>query len=147
MDKAAAVVWGAARNIGLAISRRLLKGGFRVITVGIVPPDDPVLQAYAAFAEIAGRHPDGVVVNNVGIVHPSLFDDVAFDDFGRILHLNTRTCLIAAKTFVPGMRTSHGERIVMTTSRSYPEKSRRKCGADRVSGNLSHARNQAPDNG
>jgi NAD(P)-dependent dehydrogenase (short-subunit alcohol dehydrogenase family) len=130
MNGTCAVVTGGARNIGLAISQRLSKDGFQVIVVDIVPPDDPALLADAvlvdlldrgaaedAFATIAERYPVSVLVNNVGIVQPALFDDVAIDDFDRILHLNTRTCLIAARACVPVMRRRGGGRIVMNTSR------------------------------
>lgn len=51
--------------------------------------------AEAAFAEIAKRHPVSVLLNNVEIVQPALFDDIAVGDFDCILHLKTRTCLIA----------------------------------------------------
>jgi NAD(P)-dependent dehydrogenase (short-subunit alcohol dehydrogenase family) len=73
--------------------------------------------AEAAFAEIAATLPVGVLVNNVGVVRPALFDDVDVGDFDRVLHLNTRTSLIAAKALVPVMRAQGGGRIVMNTSR------------------------------
>jgi 3-oxoacyl-[acyl-carrier protein] reductase len=58
-----------------------------------------------------------VLVNNVGIVAPASFADVDVDDFDRIMHLNARTALLAAKAFVPTMRRRGGGRIVMNTSR------------------------------
>lgn len=125
-----AVVTGGARNIGQAIGRRLLEDGFRVIAMDIVRPEDTDLQAdailvdlsdrraaEAAFAKIAAMHPVTALVNNVGIVRPAEFDAVKIDDFETVLNLNTRTALIAAKAFVPGMRALGGGRIVMNTSR------------------------------
>jgi 3-oxoacyl-[acyl-carrier protein] reductase len=124
-----AVVTGGARNIGQAIGRRLLADGFRVIAIDIVAPEEPALQAdaclvdltdrkaaEAAFAELA-TFPVSVLVNNVGVVRPALFDAVNLDDFDTVLHLNTRTALIAAKALVPEMRKLGGGRIVMNTSR------------------------------
>lgn len=130
MDQKWAVVTGGARNIGQAIGRRLLDDGFRVVALDVLTPQDPDLQADAmqvdlsdrmvaeqVFAQIAAQHPVTVLVNNVGIVRPALFDDVRVDDFETLLNLNTRTALIAAKALVPGMRKLGGGRIVMNTSR------------------------------
>lgn len=125
-----AVVTGGARNIGQAIGRRLLDDGFRVIVLDIIEPEDKTLQAdaiqvdlsdhnaaQAVFDDIAAKYPVNVLVNNVGIVRPALFDDVNLVDFATVLNLNTRTALIAAKTLVPVMRNLGGGRIVMNTSR------------------------------
>lgn len=130
MTQTCAVVTGGARNIGAAIARRLHENGFRVVVLDIEAPEDETLHAdarrvdlsdraaaEAAFAEIAATLPVGVLVNNVGIVRPALFDDVDVGDFDRVLHLNTRTSLIAAKALVPVMRARGGGRIVMNTSR------------------------------
>lgn len=125
-----AVVTGGARNIGQAISLRLLEDGYRVVVLDIEEPEDERLRAdarrvdlsdrdaaEAAFAEIAATLPVTALVNNVGIVRPALFDAVDVDDFDRILRLNARTALIAAKALVPVMRRQGGGRIVMNTSR------------------------------
>jgi 3-oxoacyl-[acyl-carrier protein] reductase len=125
-----AVVTGGARNIGLAISQRLMCDGFRVIVLDIDAPEDPGLRADAiqvdlsdrdaaveAFARISANYPVTALVNNVGIVRPALFDDIDLDDFDRAMHLNTRTALIAAHALVPVMRRLGGGRIVMNTSR------------------------------
>lgn len=123
------VVTGGARNIGQAIGLRLLADGFRVISLDIVKPEDPALRAdarmvdlsdrraaEAAFTEVAAM-PVSVLVNNVGIVRPALFDAIEVAEFDAVMHLNTRTALIAAKALVPGMRQLGGGRIVMNTSR------------------------------
>jgi len=125
-----AVVTGGARNIGGAIALRLQRAGYRVIVLDVIEPESETLRAdarrvdladraaaEAAFLEIAERHPVSALVNNVGIVAPAPFDEVNVDDFDRLMHLNTRTALIAAKAFVPGMRRLGGGRIVMNTSR------------------------------
>ena len=130
MTQTCAVVTGGARNIGAAISRRLAADGYRVIVLDIEEPEDEGLRAdarqvdlsdraaaEAAFAGIAATLPVTVLVNNVGIVRPALFDDVDVGDFDRVLHLNTRTSLIAARALVPVMRAQGGGRIVMNTSR------------------------------
>ncbi|MGZ9810258.1 SDR family NAD(P)-dependent oxidoreductase [Pseudoroseicyclus sp. H15] len=130
MTQTCAVVTGGARNIGAAIAQRLHEDGYRVVVLDIEEPEDEIFradarrvdlsdraEAEAAFAYIAATLPVSVLVNNVGVVRPALFDDVDLQDFDRVLHLNTRTSLIAAKALVPVMRAQGGGRIVMNTSR------------------------------
>mgnify|MGYP001443621222 CR=1 FL=1 len=130
MTTPCAVVTGGGRNIGQAISLRLQADGFRVIALDIEEPEAESLRGDArrvdlsdrlaaekALAEIAATLPVTVLVNNVGIVAPAPFDEVDVDDFDRLMHLNVRTALIAAKALVPAMRRQGGGRIVMNTSR------------------------------
>lgn len=130
MTQVCAVVTGGARNIGQAISLRLQEDGFRVIVLDVEEPEQDSLRAdarrvdlsdrtaaEAAFAEIAATLPVTVLVNNVGIVRPALFDAVNVDDFDTLMRLNARTALIGAKALVPVMRRLGGGRIVMNTSR------------------------------
>jgi 3-oxoacyl-[acyl-carrier protein] reductase len=130
MTERCAVVTGGGRNIGQAIALRLQEDGFRVIILDIVEPEAKSLQADArvvdlsdrsaaerAFADIAGTLPVKALINNVGIVTPAAFDEVKIDDFDKLMHLNVRTAVIAAKALVPAMRKQGGGRIVMNTSR------------------------------
>lgn len=130
MNQPCAVVTGGARNIGQAIALRLQADGFRVIALDVEEPEAESLRADARrldlsdraeaermLAEIGESLPVRVLVNNVGIVAPALFDAVDVDDFDRLMRLNVRTALIAAKALVPSMRRLGGGRIVMNTSR------------------------------
>jgi 3-oxoacyl-[acyl-carrier protein] reductase len=130
MSERCAVVTGGAQNIGRAIADRLRDDGYRVVVLDVVEPEAESFRADArrvdlsdraaaekVFAEIASQYPVRVLVNNVGIVAPASFDDVDVDDFDRIMHLNARTAILAAKAFVPTMRRLGGGRIVMNTSR------------------------------
>lgn len=130
MEQVCAVVTGGGRNIGQAIALRLKADGFRVIALDIEEPEDESLRADARRVDLSNRHeaekvmaeiaatlPVTVLVNNVGIVAPALFDEVNVDDFDRLMHLNVRTGLIAAKALVPAMRKQGGGRIVMNASR------------------------------
>ncbi|MCZ4366002.1 SDR family NAD(P)-dependent oxidoreductase [Sulfitobacter dubius] len=125
-----AVVTGGARNIGLGIARRLREDGWRVFVLDIADPEDPALRGdaqqvdlsdpeatTAALQNILKEGPVTCLVNNVGIVKPAPFDAVEIDDLDRIMHLNLRPSILAAKLLVPGMRTAGGGRIVMNTSR------------------------------
>ena len=125
-----AVVTGGARNIGLGIARRLREDGWRVFVLDIAEPKDPALRGdaqqvdlsdpeatTAALRNILKEGPVTCLVNNVGIVKPAPFDAVEIDDFDRIMHLNLRPSILAAKLLVPAMRAAGGGRIVMNTSR------------------------------
>ena len=125
-----AVVTGGARNIGLGIARRLQEDGWRVFVLDIAEPEEPTLRAdaqqvdlsdpaatTAALEIVLKNGPVTCLVNNVGIVKPASFDTVEIDDFDRIMHLNLRPSIVAAKLLVPGMRAAGAGRIVMNTSR------------------------------
>ena len=125
-----AVVTGGAHNIGLGIARRLREDSWRVFVLDIAEPEDPALRAdaqqvdlsdpeptTAALQNILKEGPVTCLVNNVGIVKPAPFDAVEIDDFDRIMHLNLRPSILAAKLLVPAMRAAGGGRIVMNTSR------------------------------
>lgn len=130
MSERCAVVTGGARNIGLAIALRLQRDGFRVIVLDLERPAVDSLVAdsilvnladveatRAAAMRIVNTYPVRCLVNNVGIVHPSLFDDVLIADFDRLMHVNVRSALICTQVLVASMRRLGGGRIVMTTSR------------------------------
>ena len=125
-----AVVTGGAHNIGLGIARRLREDSWRVFVLDIAEPEGPALRAdaqqvdlsdpeptTAALQNILKEGPVTCLVNNVGIVKPAPFDAVEIDDFDRIMHLNLRPSILAAKLLVPAMRAAGGGRIVMNTSR------------------------------
>ncbi len=130
MVETCAVVTGGARNIGAAIALRLQRDGYRVIALDVLEPEAETLRAdarrvdlsdveaaQAAFAEIAAQYEVAALVNNVGLVFPAAFDEVDIADFDKVMRLNARTALIAAKALVPAMRRRGGGRIVMNTSR------------------------------
>jgi 3-oxoacyl-[acyl-carrier protein] reductase len=130
MAERCAVVTGGGRNIGQAIALRLQQDGFRVIALDIVEPEAESLRADArrvdlsdraaaelVFAEIAAKEPVTALINNVGVVAPASLEEVDVDDFDKLMHLNVRTAVLAAKALVPTMRKQGGGRIVMNTSR------------------------------
>lgn len=125
-----AVVTGGARNIGAAIAHRLQRDGLRVFVLDIAEPeigalrDDArtvdLLDAEATnriLLDIVSEHTVTRLVNNVGVVAPALFDEVKFEDFDRLMHLNVRAALVCARAVVPRMRQAGTGRIVMNASR------------------------------
>ena len=130
MARKCAVVTGGGRNIGQAISQRLLADGFRVFVLDIIQPEDEALRADAvevdlsdaeatrdAVITIAEKHPVSCLVNNVGLVAPAPLDDVDLADFDRLMHLNLRTAIVSTQALLPKMRELGGGRIVFNTSR------------------------------
>lgn len=130
MTRPCAVVTGGARNIGQAIALRLQADGHRVFALDILEPEAESLRgdarrldlsdpaaSRAVLEEIAALHPVSVLVANVGVVAPALFDDIRLEDFDRLMHLNVRSALVAARAVVPAMRRQGGGRIVVNTSR------------------------------
>ena len=127
-QRRAAVITGGAQGIGAAITARLKADGFRTIVLDIAAPEGAPdvfhqvdlsdAQATGAIcADIAASEDVSCLVNNVGIVAPAPLEDVALDDFDRLMHVNLRPSLICAQAFLPGMRALGGGRIVMNTSR------------------------------
>jgi len=129
MSERCAVVTGGAQNIGRAIAERLRDDGYRVVVLDVVEPEAESFRADArrvdlsdraaaekVFAEIASQYPVRVW-STMSDRRAASFDDVDVDDFDRIMHLNARTAILAAKAFVPTMRRLGGGRIVMNTSR------------------------------
>lgn len=125
-----AVVTGGARNIGAAIAHRLRQDGLRVFVLDIAEPEVGPLRADARLVDlldadatarilldIVAEHKVTRLVNNVGVVAPARFDEVRFEDFDRIMHLNVRTALVCARAVVPSMRQTGTGRIVMNASR------------------------------
>ncbi len=130
MNEEYAVVTGGAKNIGLAISRRLMSDGYRVIILDIERPEDNRLAADAIRVDLSDQEAARDVaedlartyhvtrlINNVGLVSPAMLDDVKIADFDRLMHVNVRSALIATKALVGSMRANGGGRIVMNVSR------------------------------
>ncbi len=67
--------------------------------------------------ELTAAHQFTCLVNNVGIVMPTLIDDVDVDDLENIMNVNLRPSIVAAQAVIPGMRKAGTGRIIMNTSR------------------------------
>ena len=123
-----AVITGGSCGIGAAITSRLKADGFRTIVLDIAEPTrdaDLFYQIDLSDAEatrtlcqeIAQNEPVTCLVNNVVIVRPALREDLALEDFDRLMHVNLRPSILCAQAFLPRMKALGGGRIVMNTSR------------------------------
>lgn len=103
-----AVVTGAARGIGLAISRRLQEAGARVLVADIEKSEEGDIARQADAADLddmlacakEAKKEFGsldIWVNNAGIFPPQDPLDVSVDDFEKVLHVNLVSAQVGCK--------------------------------------------------
>lgn len=112
-----AIVTGAARGIGLAIARRFVAEGARVVIADV--DEDEGAKAAAAFGEACrfvradvGAADEAreliaaacaafgaldILVNNAGIIHAADFLDLAEADFDRVLRVNLKGAFLVGQ--------------------------------------------------
>lgn len=125
-----ALVTGASRNIGKAISTRLKADGYKVLMLDIIAPEDPSLGEFMkvdlasqtstaqALAWATDKRQITRLVNCAGIAQVSAIDDVTFEEFDRIMAINVRSYIQVTQAILPGMRQQNFGRIVNISSRS-----------------------------
>ena len=129
-----AIVTGAARGIGLAITRRLLHDGFRVAALDIDPKPltrlknkhliplacdvGSATQVRATCKSILKDHgTPWALVNNAGWGGPfHRLDEVSDDEWTRIFDINVRSVFLLAREVLPVMAKAEGGRIVNIAS-------------------------------
>ena len=125
-----ALVTGAARNIGRAIATRLKADGYNVLMLDRMDPEDPSLgdfrrvdlsdptdTAQALAWALDGRRITRVV-NCAGIVSTAKIEDVAMEDYERVMAVNVRSYIEVMKALVPQMKEAGFGRVVNIASRA-----------------------------
>lgn len=128
-----AIVTGASRGIGLAITRALAGSGTRVAMLARgaealaarateigpaampIPCDvsdaDAVARAAGVISRTFGGAPD-ILINNAGLFHPMPIEEVTPQEFASTLRVNLLSAFLMVHTLLPGMRTRHSGHIV-----------------------------------
>jgi 3-oxoacyl-[acyl-carrier protein] reductase len=120
-----AIVTGAASGIGAGIARRFVAEGARVVIADInsgaasalaaelgasataiavdVTSRDSVAALAAAATSALGKI--DILVNNAGVGHvPQALEDLADEEFERVLSVNVRSVYLTARALVPAMK-------------------------------------------
>ena len=126
-----AVITGGSRGIGAELAQRLLRQGYRVITIAQEHPDfdHPMLRSVVqdlTDAEATRRLSEEIstservthFVHNAGMILPSMVADVGEDDLGVLTQLHLNSALAFTQAFLPAMKAAGFGRIVFTSSRA-----------------------------
>lgn len=129
MKDRCALVTGATKGIGWAISRRLSDQGFHVVGVARHTQDvdfpgflyscdlSNAGETEEIFRVIREKYPVDAVVNNVGVVTPEPLGQVGLSALYNVFDLNVRVAVQATQTFVEAMKARRQGRIVNICSR------------------------------
>ena len=126
-----AVVTGGSAGIGAAITKNLLEDGYHVISLARRAPDfnhdnlsfyevdlaDPDATRNVA-EEIASQHNVTVLVNNAGVIRPSLIEDVDLEDLNYLTNLHLGAMIVLTQAFLPAMKAQNFGRIINMSSRA-----------------------------
>ncbi len=127
---AAVLISGAARGIGLALTRQLVGRGDRVIALCRTPSDE--LSHIEGIRIIAGidvtdeaaiqqlvaqldKQPIDVIIHNAGIMTSETLQDLDLDRIRREFEINSLAPLRLTQSLLPNLRT--GSKVVLITSR------------------------------
>lgn len=130
LDGRVAIVTGAASGIGLAIARRFLAEGARVVASDL--PGAPLateltasealvlLQADVTAADAPGRHVAAaeswggadILVNNAGVCLPGTVEDQSDDSWERMFAVNVTGVFRLTRACVPAMKAKRWGRII-----------------------------------
>ena len=114
-----AFVTGRGRGIGKAIDEALTAEGYRVVgpkgrdELDIMDPD--AVRSYADMVLGMYGVPD-LIVNNAGMEGTGLLQDVAVQEWNRVLDTNLRGAFLVCRAFIPEMISRHSGCIINIAS-------------------------------
>jgi glucose 1-dehydrogenase len=139
LENQIAIVTGGARGIGLAIARRFLAEGAKVVIADIDADEGKAAAAtlgagcrfvradvgdardvQAIVAETAAFGGLDILVNNAGVAHTAEFLDLAEADFDRVLRVNLKGAFLmgqaAARAMVAGVKAGRAPGAIVNMS-------------------------------
>lgn len=127
-----AIVTGASRGIGRACAEALIRAGATVVGCDLDPASDLRSRRYrhrrvdvavptevtAFVAEtVSGFGRLDVLLNNAGTHPPTqAIDQVPFEDFDRLVHVNLRSVFVACRAALPALRRNRGAVVNMASA-------------------------------
>ena len=139
-DGRVAVVTGAAAGIGQAYALRLAQDGAKVVIGDIADAHDTVALVRAAGSDALALNCDvssaeqvhamagaafeafgkvDILVHNAGIYPITMFTDMSFEDWRKVLSVNLDSMYHVCHEFLPGMRDRHWGRVVCIASTTF----------------------------
>lgn len=140
MTKKVAIVTGATKGIGMAITKRFVKEGYTVVAVDVdgeagerlvallgdhgvqyvnanVTREDDVHQLFTSTLDKYGVI--DVVVNNAGIIRDGVIWKQTLDDFNAVIDVNLKGVWLMCREAATVMRSQKSGRIVNISSRAW----------------------------
>ncbi|RCK34198.1 short-chain dehydrogenase [Thalassospira xiamenensis] len=120
------LITGASKGIGLALSKRLVNIGHRVIGVARKKTDDFPGELHAldmgdttsahALAELVQENQVDGIVNNVGLVGAAPLGEIDVATLDEVMRVNLHPALIVAQAALPYMKSQNWGRIINVSS-------------------------------
>ncbi len=124
-----ALITGAARGIGLSISKKLKEDGFKIVGFDLGEPEENIFDGFykvdvtdmesikKAYEEMKkdGLTPVKVLVNNAGITKDGLFLRMKEEDFKKVIDINLNGVFNVTKVFFKDILSSKGVVINMAS--------------------------------
>jgi 3-oxoacyl-[acyl-carrier protein] reductase len=138
LDGRVALVIGAARGIGAGIAEALAEEGARLLIADVLGPEGEAtarrLSCLFAQADVSRKADDealvalalerfgrlDVLVQNAGIFPQTAIDDIAAEEWDRVLAVNLRGVFLAFQAALPVMKRQRYGRCVFTSSITGP---------------------------
>ena len=119
-----AIVTGGASGIGRAIAQRLSRDGAVVAVFDLAAPlsvnvaDEAQVNA-AVERVLADQHRIDILVNNAGIYPHTLFEELSFAEWRRVLATNLDSVFLCTRAVYPAMKERRYGRIVNVSSAAF----------------------------